>query len=125
MLLLLGVSQAKQYVFQRLKEIDLPGPGYMHYPKNEGRGYDDVYFRGLLSERMEQKLIKGKLITQWVNIAKDHRNEPLDLSVYNLACIKSIDPDWSRFENLRNGRVEEKKVEKRRSYGCFNSGSVM
>lgn len=125
LLLLLGVSQAKQYVFQRLKEIDLPGPGYMHYPENEGRGYDDVYFRGLLSERMEQKLIKGKLITQWVNIAKDHRNEPLDLSVYNLACIKSIDPDWSRFENLRNGKVEEKKVEKRRSYGCFNTGSVM
>lgn len=125
LLLLLGVSQAKQYVFQRLKEIDMPGPGYIHFPSNEGRGYDDVYFRGLLAERMEQKLIKGKLISQWVNIAKDHRNEPLDLSVYNLACIKSIDPDWSRFEDLRQGRVEEKKSGRKRSYGCFNSGSVM
>lgn len=124
LLLLLGVSQCKQYIFQRLKEIDMPGPGYMHFPNNEGRGYDEVYFKGLLSEQLEQKLVKGKLVSIWVNIAKDHRNEPLDLANYNLACIKSIDPDWNEYERIRNGDVEVKKAENRPNYGCFSQGGV-
>ncbi len=124
LLLLLGVSQAKQYVFQRLKEIDMPGPGYMHFPSNEGRGYDETYFKGLLAEQLEQKLVKGKLVSMWVNIAKDHRNEPLDLADYNLACIKSLDPDWTKYERIRKGEIEEKKPENRPNYGCFSSGGL-
>lgn len=123
LLLLLGVSQAKQYIFQRLS-IQEYGPGYMHFPNNEGRGYDETYFKGLLSEQLEQKLVKGKLVSVWVNIAKDHRNEPLDLKNYNLACIKSISPDWERYKRIHEGVFEPKKAQKRPSYGCFSKGGV-
>lgn len=123
LLLLLGVSQAKQYIFQRLSILEY-GEGYMHFPNNEGRGYDENYFKGLLSEQLEQKLVKGKLVSVWVNIAKDHRNEPLDLKNYNLACIKSIAPDWTHYEKVRRGEVEQKPVKKAPSYGCFSQGGV-
>lgn len=124
LILLIGVSQAKTYIYQRLHDITEPGGGYFHFPNNEGRGYDEVYFKGLMAEQLEQKLVKGRLVSVWVNIAKDHRNEPLDLKNYNLAAIKSMNPDWSKYEKIRNGEVNSEKVKRYPSYGCFRKGGV-
>lgn len=38
-----------------------PGPRYMHYPDNEDAGYDEYYFRGLISEQV--KLVKKAAFT--------------------------------------------------------------
>lgn len=128
LLLLLGVSQGKQYIFQRLHDNVIPGPGYIHFPSNDGRGYDETYFKGLLAEELQQKLVRGRLESVWVNIAKDHRNEPLDLKNYNLAAMKSMNPDWGAWEAFINGtnaEKTEKKEERKETYGCFKKGIVM
>lgn len=54
-LILLGVDDGKQQIMDRLS-IDSPGPLYFHFPQDEGikelsnRGYDDLYFKGIISE---------------------------------------------------------------------------
>ncbi len=128
LLLLLGVSQGKQYIFQRLNDNKEHGPGFIHFPSNAGRGYDEVYFKGLLSEELQQKLVKGRLESVWVNIAKDHRNEPLDLKNYNLAAMKSMNPDWDAWYSFIHRPVDDKKEEKsvkKAKYGCFKKGVVI
>lgn len=122
-LVMLGTDNGKQYVYQRLKEITEPGPSYMHFPSNEDNGYDERYYKGLLAERLEDKMVKGVIKRVWVNIASDKRNEPLDLQVYNLACIKSLDPDWNEYEKLLKPAAQEKKIEDGQ-YGCIKKGVI-
>lgn len=126
-LLMLGVNDGKQYILQRLKEKTLPGPFFLHFPDDESRGYDKAYFKGLLSESLQEKIIKGKLVKIWVNIAEDKRNEPIDLQIYNLACLRSVDPDWSVYEKLIKEQVigtggEIKPKQKKQEYGCIKRG---
>ena len=37
------------------------------------------------------------------NLQQGVRNEPLDLRVYNLACMNSIHPDWDRLAEVVKG----------------------
>ena len=46
----LGVSTGKSLLLQRLLLED-EGPGYCHFPKDEGRGYDESFFIGLTAEK--------------------------------------------------------------------------
>lgn len=138
-LVLIGTDSGKQYVMDRLS-ISVPGPKYFHFPldkqENEAvseilwnRGYDDIYFRGLIAEQKVARKKNGRVVWQWENIAKDKRNEPLDLRVYNLACLHSMNVDWEQLEQLVNsGNIDEKpqksalKVPKtagKRSFGCI------
>lgn len=141
-LVLIGTDSGKQYVMDRLS-ISVPGPKYFHFPldkqENEAvseilwnRGYDDIYFRGLIAEQKVARKKNGRVVWQWENIAKDKRNEPLDLRVYNLACLHSMNVDWEPLEQLVNsGNINEKpqksapKVQKtagKRSFGCIKRG---
>ena len=141
-LVLIGTDSGKQYVMDRLS-ISVPGPKYFHFPldkqENEAvseilwnRGYDDIYFRGLIAEQKVARKKNGRVVWQWENIAKDKRNEPLDLRVYNLACLHSMNVDWEQLEQLVNsGNIDEKpqksaqKVPKtagKRSFGCIKRG---
>ncbi|MDM8108581.1 phage terminase large subunit family protein [Phascolarctobacterium faecium] len=141
-LVLIGTDSGKQYVMDRLS-ISVPGPKYFHFPldkqENEAvseilwnRGYDDIYFRGLIAEQKVAHKKNGRVVWQWENIAKDKRNEPLDLRVYNLACLHSMNVDWEQLEQLVNsGNIDEKpqksalKVPKtagKRSFGCIKRG---
>lgn len=109
-LILLGVDDGKQQIMDRLS-IDNPGPLYFHFPQDEGikelsnRGYDDLYFKGIISEHKKVYKRNGVLREVW-ETTKNVRNEPLDLRNYNLACMKSLQPDWVKLEMLVNGMSE-------------------
>lgn len=142
-LVILGTDSGKQYVMDRLS-IVLAGPKYFHFPLDEredaanikigetlrNRGYDEFYFKGLISETKEPRRKNGVLVYQWVNIAKDKRNEPLDLRVYNLACVQSINPNFEELEKLikssdiiqDNHKQNKKLKSKKGSFGCINKG---
>lgn len=131
-LVLVGVNDGKQYIMQRLIEKKEPGACYLHFPADDRRGYDQVYFRGLISEKLEDSIVKGKSVKVWKNIAQDKRNEPLDLQIYNLACLYSIKPDWSVYEklilDLKPGNEDkDSKPAKKQSaskYGCIKKSAV-
>lgn len=125
---LLGTDSGKQYIMDRLS-IEVPGSKYMHFPLDteqsaikdsqqldggldlanlpteimQSRGYDEIYFKGLISETKVARKKNGRLVYQWENIAKDKRNEPLDLAVYNLAAMKSLRVDWEQLQEAVTG----------------------
>lgn len=101
-LVMLGVDSGKQYVFDRLGVTEA-GPKYMHFPKDAERGYDEVYFKGLISEQRVARKKNGRIAWVWENIAKDRRNEPLDLRVYNLACVQQLNPDYDALRRALTG----------------------
>lgn len=145
-LVLLGTDSGKQYIMDRLS-IEVPGAKYMHFPLNKAetknvngdlvteilrnRGYDRIYFRGLISEELVPRKHNGVIVMRWENIAKDRRNEPLDLAVYNLACLQSIGPDFSILEQMLQNKSEVAEVAKitppakktiKKRYGCIKRG---
>lgn len=158
--MLLGTDSGKQYVMDRLS-IEVPGPKYFHFPldgeqlppnptieqvlayrkrqlKNHNelveRGYDEIYFKGLISEQRIPRKRNGRVVWQWEVIAKDKRNEPLDLRVYNLACMLSIRPDWEQLGAIISGAAAgdgKKQYLKNKTatpaskrYGCIKRGNL-
>ena len=101
----LGVDDGKQQIMNRLG-IEERGPMFFHFPKGEingyPRGYDELYFKGIISEH-KKKTRKGGQIREIWETTSGVRNEPLDLRVYNLACMKSCKPDWEKLTALLNG----------------------
>ena len=91
-IIILGVDDGKQEIYSRLGITDENHEQYMHYPKPDGylwRGYDDSYFKQLISERQITRVVNGIVKTGWQPVTRGARNEALDLAVYNLACLKS------------------------------------
>ena len=142
-LVIVGTDSGKQYIMDRLS-IEVPGAKYMHFPLDKkadeddlvteilnNRGFDRIYFRGLIAEELVPHKRNGAIVMRWENIAKDKRNEPLDLKVYNLACLQSIKPNFEKLELMFKGNMENKsesapkavvKKPVRRSYGCIKRG---
>ena len=89
--------------------ISEPGPRYFHFPLDEpeigldNRGYNDVYFKGLISEH-KKNVKKNGIIRQIWETTQGVRNEPLDLRVYNLAAMKSCHFDWNRLYEAVTGQ---------------------
>ncbi len=102
-LYVLGVNKGKDLVFARLK-IDKPGPGYCHFPDDENLGYDGKYYAGLISERKRVVIRGGVKVVRWI-LPNKARNEPFDISVYNTAAIRMLNPNWER---LRAQRANQK-----------------
>ena len=84
------MNDGKQEVMTRLSIES--GEKKFHFAAEDeySRGYDEVYFKGLLSEHAVVKWKGGQMYKQWEPISKHVRNEPLDLRVYNLACYFSL-----------------------------------
>jgi phage terminase large subunit GpA-like protein len=80
-----GVDGAKDVLFSRLG-LEAEGPGYCHFPTERSTGYDDTYFRGLISERKKKVVRAGRVTTTWVQTFS--RNEPLDCRVYATAALE-------------------------------------
>ena len=126
LLTLIGVNDGKEYILQRLKNVTEKGAQYMHFPDDDERGYDRRYFRGLLAEKLVLEKNRGRIVKRWKNIAPDGRNEPIDLQVYNLACMRSIRPDWSAYEAAISGVIgDTKPVSVKKKYGCIRKGVVV
>ncbi len=108
----IGVNEAKELIYDRLT-IEEPGPGYSHFP--EATGYTQQYFQELTSEYKSIEKDKSNMsVIRWKK--RDHlRNEPLDVRVYNLWCIRSFQP---HFESMEERLLERKaKVEERMKQG--------
>jgi phage terminase large subunit GpA-like protein len=112
---ILGVDSGKDDIMKRLK-IEEAGPGYCHFPKEDGRGYDEEYFKGLTSESQITKKVNGMLKKVWVK-KSGARNEPLDLFNYNYAAVELLRPEWDKLEEkIRRGINYMKKGKPKRSY---------
>jgi Bacteriophage tail assembly protein len=130
-LIMLGVDSGKTTLMQRIK-IKQPGPKYCHFPLQEERGYDQMYFKGLISEKQKARMERGRPVTTWVNVAKDKRNEPLDLRVYGLAALRLLKPDYDLLEKRLKGVQNEAKNDQneapeaqkqpKKHYGCIKKG---
>lgn len=85
-LFILGVDVGKVLVYDRLK-VDKPGPGYCHFPKEQG--YDENYYKGLTAEKRIVTYKKGRATTAWVLKSQGfRRNEPLDMRNYATAAME-------------------------------------
>ncbi len=91
----LGVNTIKGELFTRLN-ASRGESGYCHFPAEKNRGYDRVYYAGLLSERMIMRRKGGQEYITWEVRDKKIRNEPLDCRVYALGAYKILNPDMSR-----------------------------
>lgn len=95
-----GVDGAKDTLFSRLTLAD-PGPGYCHFPRNAGRGYDAEYFRGLVSEKRVTKVRLGRAVHVWTQ--KYARNEPLDCRNYATAAMELLNPNFEELAKVQSG----------------------
>lgn len=95
LLWMIGTDVAKDYLHNRLRLVD--GPGAWHYPQ----AMPVEWYEGVLAERKQLRYVKGHPIREWIKNPGD-RNEPLDVSVYNLAVAHHLGLhkwsalDWQR-----------------------------
>lgn len=105
----LGVTTIKGTLFSRLK-VEERGAGFCHFPideKHNHRGYDAVYFKGLLSERMVVKRVRGRDTITWEPRSPGIRNEPLDTRVYATGALEIFNPNFEMYAR-RRGKSTEK-----------------
>src|SRR5690606_6167542 len=88
----IGVDSGKATIMSRIR-IEEEGPGYCHFPRDQDRGYDIEYFRGLLSEKLVYEYEDGKVSVKWKIIYE--RNEPLDCRNYAMAAIEILNPNFA------------------------------
>lgn len=97
-LFIVGVDAGKSLLYQRLRHTT-KGPNYCHFPAEEEAGYDELYFRGLTSEKLVTRFKKGRMTTMWVlKDEKYKRNEPLDLRNYATAALEIANPVLAKQE---------------------------
>ncbi|MBR1487254.1 MAG: phage terminase large subunit family protein, partial [Synergistaceae bacterium] len=112
----LGVTTIKGVLFKRLMTEER-GAGYCHFPideKNNHRGYDAVYFKGLLSEKKVVKRVKGRDKITWELRSKGIRNEPLDTRVYATGALEIFNPNFEQYARRRGKSVEKAAMPKLR-----------
>jgi phage terminase large subunit GpA-like protein len=99
----LGVDGGKAKILQRLL-IDQPGDKYCHFPLGDKRGYEETYFKGLLSEYQAEEKIQGKIRLVWKKKVTNIRNEPLDVRNYAQAAFYLLPVNFDAIEKrLKSG----------------------
>lgn len=95
---MVGTDVAKDYLFNRFHLTE--GPGAMRFHKC----LSAEWFAGLVVEQPRTRYVKGRAVREWVK-PNGARNEPLDLSVYNLAIAYRLGLhkwsalDWQRLRD--------------------------
>jgi phage terminase large subunit GpA-like protein len=97
-----GDDMGKELVFSRLR-VPHEGPGYCHFPRDAGRGYDAAYFKGLVSEKRVLKYVKGRPKIEWVKTTSGARNEPLDCRKYATAALEILNPPLAAIAKRSGG----------------------
>jgi phage terminase large subunit GpA-like protein len=89
----IGADTGKEAVYSRLAlervTPEAAGPGFCHFPIDSG--YDDEFFKGLVSEKRVTKMRAGRSTTTWQKTRA--RNEPLDIRVLATAALEVMMPD--------------------------------
>ena len=104
----IGVDAGKSLIMSSLK-VQEPGPKYCHFPRGEDRGYDALFFNGLLSERLVLKRSRGRDRWMWEKIPGHNRNEALDCRNYAMAAFRILNPDLEAVEKRLAGVQEKPK----------------
>lgn len=82
-LYIVGVDTAKDLLFGRLKKINEPSAGYLHFPTS----VDDVYFDQLTSEVLVYRIVQGRRMRSYKPKSSGARTETLDCMVYAYAAF--------------------------------------
>lgn len=114
----IGVDAGKADIMGSIK-VQEAGPKFCHFPRGEERGYDMIYFNGLLSEKLVMKTERGRTRWAWEKLQGHERNEALDCRNYAQAAFRVLDPDMDAVERrLRESanreQTEEAPKQKRR-----------
>lgn len=108
-LYIIGVDSGKEKIMSSLK-VQEPGARYYHFPKQEEKGYDSNYFKGLLSEKMTYKNRKW----QWEKLPGHERNEPLDMRNYANAAFQILNPNLEHIEKMLKTPNKEIEIIKKK-----------
>lgn len=115
----LGVDAGKSKIMNAIK-VQEKGAKYCHFPLGEDRGYDSLFFSGLLSEKLSLVRTRRGDKWQWDKLPGHNRNEALDCRNYAMAAFRILDPDLTAVERRLKGqplKTVEKKEKKKRSSG--------
>lgn len=118
----LGVDTGKSLLMDRLK-LEEEGPGFCHFPKEEGKGYDEKYFKGLTSEKKVMRYKMGRPYFAWElkDKGEHKRNETLDCRNYATAAIEIINVPLKKPDKKKDA-TQAKKIVKR---GRRRSGGIL
>lgn len=107
----IGVDAGKSTIMARLK-IEDEGPGYCHWPRQIERGYDEEFFKGLVSEKLIFKYVNGQTKQEWKKVYE--RNEPLDTTNYATAAMEILNPNFEWLaEHKDKGNVYQQTSQKK------------
>lgn len=122
-LYMIGVDAGKEHIMSGLK-VEKEGARRSHFPSNPERGYDSLFYSGLLSERMTYK--NGRW--RWEKLPGHERNEALDCRNYANAALKVLHPNLDDLKQKLEGLATKpenkkkpklKKQRRRKSYDDF------
>ncbi len=116
MLFIIAVDSGKEAILHAAG-LDEAGAGYMHFPIDYRCGYDESFFRGLLSEQMVIHRHGGKSTLVWEKIFT--RNEALDCRNYARAAFHYFNWDFDKIERRIAGKsdaIEAKAAHRRKQY---------
>jgi len=117
----IGDDTGKETVLNRLKIVYEEDEGYCHFPRETEFGYDEDYFKGLVSEKRIIKYQSGKPHIEWKK-KPGVRNEPLDIRKYNTAALEIVNPDFAQLEKLRKVGVVSRPTVSQNRRGNISKG---
>lgn len=124
MLFSLGVDSGKSLVMGRLK-IEDEGAGYVHYPRQAEKGFNENFFQQLTAETFEQKFEKGVIKSSWKKIRE--RNEALDCFVYATAALEILNPNFEYLEQYyeSGAALRQQQTGATRKTGVLSKGVTL
>lgn len=114
----LGVDTGKSLIMDRLK-VEENGPGFCHFPKEENKGYNEKYFKGLTSEKKVLRYKQGRPYFAWElkDKGEHKRNEALDCRNYATAALEITGLPLKKQEENKTGQQVTKKRKRRVNRG--------
>lgn len=79
----IGVDTIKDVLYQRLKRVTEPGPGYVHFDAD----IDEHWLEQLTSETVVYRIVQGRRVRLWRPRSTGIRQEALDCTVYAYAAM--------------------------------------
>ena len=121
----IGVDTGKSWLMDRLK-LSEPGPGFCHFPREDGRGYDEKYFKGLTSEKKVMRYKMGRPYFAWElkDRGEHRRNEALDCRNYATAAIEISGLPLKKPEDNEAKQKTRKTPAKRRNGRGRRNGGI-